>query len=173
MYADYPYCHSLRGSVDWNNEKNIRMGMIKSSLPAWECGLKSISNGASKFPFKSLPAWECGLKYPNREFMRNTLSHSLRGSVDWNCLCPVPNIRLACHSLRGSVDWNYIWQRYSATDNRSLPAWECGLKYFPFLFFIFWDLSLPAWECGLKLWLFGLTLSGHKVTPCVGVWIEI
>ena len=33
----------------------------------------------------------------------------------------------------------------------SLPAWECGLKYF--YFWIIWstDSSLPAWECGLKL----------------------
>ena len=33
--------------------------------------------------------------------------------------------------------------------------------------------SLPAWECGLKLWHCYVHIDNRKVTPCVGVWIEI
>ena len=79
----------------------------------------------------------------------------------------------------------------------SLPAWECGLKYLQSIFYYEKDMSLPAWECGLKYsvrlvenwmytgslpaWECGLKQSetNHycpdeiRVTPCVGVWIEI
>ena len=33
--------------------------------------------------------------------------------------------------------------------------------------------SLPAWECGLKSNWKPTGTHGRKVTPCVGVWIEI
>ena len=34
-------------------------------------------------------------------------------------------------------------------------------------------MSLPAWECGLKFFdNYTITINDH-VTPCVGVWIEI
>ena len=33
--------------------------------------------------------------------------------------------------------------------------------------------SLPAWECGLKSHSRTSKQKGSKVTPCVGVWIEI
>ena len=33
--------------------------------------------------------------------------------------------------------------------------------------------SLPAWECGLKYYTMPLALQIYQVTPCVGVWIEI
>ena len=62
----------------------------------------------------------------------------------------------------------------SALSFSSLPSWECGLKSenrgcFKF---IFW--SLPSWECGLK-WVAVrvVLLTDYKVTPFVGVWIEI
>ena len=35
------------------------------------------------------------------------------------------------------------------------------------------SLSLPAWECGLKSQYVTLHDSSFRVTPCVGVWIEI
>ena len=34
-------------------------------------------------------------------------------------------------------------------------------------------MSLPAWECGLKSIILGYVVWLLKVTPCVGVWIEI
>ena len=33
---------------------------------------------------------------------------------------------------------------------RSLPAWECGLKYRSNIYREYDKGSLPAWECGLK-----------------------
>ena len=33
-------------------------------------------------------------------------------------------------------------------------------------------MSHPAWVCGLKHCLYMNTCCSHKVTPCVGVWIE-
>ncbi len=35
------------------------------------------------------------------------------------------------------------------------------------------DKSLPAWECGLKFANHSMTVDEALVTPCVGVWIEI
>ena len=35
------------------------------------------------------------------------------------------------------------------------------------------DRSLPAWECGLKLDFSDSCMNHRRVTPCVGVWIEI
>ncbi len=77
----------------------------------------------------------------------------------------------------------------------SLPVWECGLKYIYFVFCrdLSWSLpvwecglkcilscsfprpfpSLPVWECGLKLYWLCLLHGRGRVTPCVGVWIEI
>ena len=34
-------------------------------------------------------------------------------------------------------------------------------------------VSLPAWECGLKFFTRRIWQCENKVTPCVGVWIEI
>ena len=34
-------------------------------------------------------------------------------------------------------------------------------------------MSLPAWECGLKYLKVSDLQERVKVTPCVGVWIEI
>ena len=33
--------------------------------------------------------------------------------------------------------------------------------------------SLPVWECGLKFQISEAILLYNKVTPCMGVWIEI
>ncbi len=35
------------------------------------------------------------------------------------------------------------------------------------------EKSLPAWECGLKYFFRGIKVRKCRVTPCVGVWIEI
>ena len=102
-----------------------------------------------------------------------TISHSLRGSVDWNNIWHGSVVFIYCHSLRGSVDWNqYIYQLYLNFLGHSLRGsvdWNvwtirCNSRL---------HMSLPSWECGLKSpWL-----QKHKttcpVTPFVGVWIEI
>ena len=33
---------------------------------------------------------------------------------------------------------------------RSLPSWECGLKFITLLLYTIPSQSLPSWECGLK-----------------------
>ena len=79
-------------------------------------------------------------------------SHSLRGSVDWNSLYIVYKDLKGSHSLRGSVDWNSFYAATSQPCCQSLPAWECGLK--------------STRKLGKKI-------HHRRVTPCVGVWIEI
>ena len=34
-------------------------------------------------------------------------------------------------------------------------------------------MSLPVWECGLKYTGCEVAVMSHRVTPCMGVWIEI
>ena len=78
------------------------------------------------------------------------MSHSLRGSVDWNFCVFCYVFGCYSHSLRGSVDWNIIcvrckgmrvvtpyagvWIEICLTKQKrrggtSLPTRECGLKY--------------------------------------------
>ena len=99
------------------------------------------------------------------------------------------------HSLRGSVDWNacdFVWLHFLTP---SLPSRECGLKwslYILVLVFVFvtpfagvWIEiqqkkrvlehcgSLPSRECGLKWYLTAIYHWCYLVTPFAGVWIEI
>ena len=56
---------------------------------------------------------------------------------------------------------------------QSLPSWECGLKYQPYLYRSIRNVSLPSWECGLKYQTGNRRYFDSIVTPFVGVWIEI
>ena len=38
----------------------------------------------------------------------------------------------------------------TSTAKRSLPSWECGLKFITLLLYTIPSQSLPSWECGLK-----------------------
>ena len=58
------------------------MNYQKLSLPAWECGLKSVQPLGVIHLGQSLPAWECGLKLLMFPRIVLRLCHSLRGSVD-------------------------------------------------------------------------------------------
>ena len=165
------------------------------SLPSWECGLKSLAENAQLDSLTSLPSWECGLKFIARKFTPIVLhSHSLRGSVDWNLnsgrafrnrsVTPFVGVWIEIkshvwqtqeckgHSLRGSVDWNHIRKRWNLRCSRSLPSWECGLK---------WRVALHK-TCKYSHSLRGsvdwnldmLDIEKEdEVTPFVGVWIEI
>ena len=146
--------------------------MLLPSLPSRECGLKFSYIPSQKCshivtPFAgvwieiplcnrngyklwSLPSRECGLKSLRSCQPMSKVSHSLRGSVDWNSvvwLIPSSSVR---HSLRGSVDWNiWIKSNTSPTISHSLRG------------SVDWNLkkkcrrtgsrwSLPSRECGLK-----------------------
>ena len=80
-------------------------GRAGRSLPAWECGLKSISSTIPEKPPSSLPAWECGLK---------SVAPEIAATVDIVTPCVGVWIEISPyypatakehrHSLRGSVD---------------------------------------------------------------------
>ena len=57
-------------------------------------------------------------------------------------------------------------------ENKSHPAWVCGLKLKRELSYILDGSSHPAWVCGLKPGMENNKQSNTVVTPCVGVWIE-
>ena len=63
--------------------------------------------------------------------------------------------------------------RIKRTYIKSLPSWECGLKYTTVARGDGEQRSLPSWECGLKSDNGHCRLSVYLVTPFVGVWIEI
>ena len=56
-------------------------------------------------------------------------------------------------------------------DIESHPAWVCGLKLNDCFIIQYESESHPAWVCGLKP-KYAKGTDSHKVTPCVGVWIE-
>ena len=122
-------CHSLRGSVDWNPVKFNVSKISVVSLPSRECGLKftvltvlppvvlvtpfagvwieitssaGIWCGTDVTPFAGVWIEICW----RSNNLRTQPCHSLRGSVDWNCLLTLTNSLVISHSLRGSVDWN-------------------------------------------------------------------
>ena len=121
--------HSLRGSVDWNPFLCSNTIPSFKSLPSRECGLKSEEAEIVKLIFEVtpfagvwieilhiLPTLEIHLVTPFAGvwieislifILRfSEKSHSLRGSVDWNCWKSHSCSDCWGHSLRGSVDWN-------------------------------------------------------------------
>ena len=121
-------CHSLRGSVDWNQIRLLHQFDTIWSLPTRECGLKLLLFSSSLV----------------------CQGHSLRGSVDWNRSCQRVQLHGVCHSLRGSVDWNYwiyLWSRLDPVTPYAGVWIEISWNYHR----IDSIWSLPTRECGLKL----------------------
>ncbi len=56
---------------------------------------------------------------------------------------------------------------------RSLPVWECGLKFLCLFFRLFPGIVTPRVGVWIEIYVIGYKGYGFKVTPCVGVWIEI
>ena len=125
-------------------------GKWETSHPAWVCGLKrseSLKTHCAncvtpcvgvwietemRWYFRpvvlSHPAWVCGLKPITRVLWKYSMSHTLRGCVDWNIrtmtamypyvVTPCVGVwiettrsanfsfKSPCHTLRGCVDWN-------------------------------------------------------------------
>ena len=149
--ADIQPGHSLRGSVDWNSYqfgvvKNVTGHSLRGSVDWNETVVVDSGDGG-----KSLPSWECGLKF--------RLKH-------------MQDLLKCCHSLRGSVDWNTIRQFHP----RVVPVTP----------FVGVWIEIPT-EVTLPLNVTGHSLRGSVdwnpsvwwwyghgwVTPFVGVWIEI
>ena len=101
-------CHSLRGSVDWNQRSAVTINQWLMSLPSWECGLKSEVAVIVAIPSLVTPfvgVWiEIILKYPQLIVYKVT---------------PFVGVWIEIQ--------NQKFQEH--LDNTSLPSWECGLKY--------------------------------------------
>ena len=101
---------------------------MPKSHPAWVCGLKLGTPWTGPVEQMSHPAWVCGLKLLGIKHSSTSLSHTLRGCVDWNRKLFLKFIK----SLE------------------SHPAWVCGLKLGEPPAIIIILQSHPAWVCGLK-----------------------
>ena len=179
------YCHSLRGSVDWNVNypKPVNTNLVTPcvgvwieisqsscqflttrSLPAWECGLKSSDPFCTVNTPESLPAWECGLKYLNPVVNFWQRGHSLRGSVDWNSVFWSAVILVSVTPCVGV--WIEIKGSNSiCADKYVTPCVGVWIEIRDYQVKINQDMSLPAWECGLKCNLNGLFLSSIPSLP--------
>ena len=56
---------------------------------------------------------------------------------------------------------------------RSLPVWECGLKFLPDFVIMSGNHVTPCVGVWIEILSGCAIASVHNVTPCVGVWIEI
>ena len=99
------------------------------------------------------------------------------------------------HSPRGSVDWNQCLQLLIEITPLSLPSWECGLKYIKKEWYWCHQLVTPLVGVWIEIsskkkvthanichsprgsvdWNSSVISATTKavVTPLVGVWIEI
>ena len=145
-----------------------------SSLPSWECGLKSnfciLIICRNSHSLLGSVDWNKSLYL----YFANGKSHSLLGSVDWNWHPALKADMMPRHSLLGSVDWNclktFIFSRkcghslLGSVDWNSQHSWLLQMcRVTPFLGV--WieidekrhkdhagEPSLPSWECGLKFY---------------------
>ena len=144
--------HSLRGSVDWNpfRIENCWLILVTPCVGVW------IEIELSSTPSKSS---EC---------------HSLRGSVDWNQYVTRGKTR-TCKVTPCVGVWIEIRVKKSScsTALKSLPAWECGLKFCVRSWFFCKLLVTPCVGVWIEIPCQNLWIRGDAVTPCVGVWIEI
>ena len=99
-------CHSLRGSVDWNQHDGYPKCLSGSHSLRGSVDWNPQGGPYRWIDLLSLPSRECGLKYGCEWYRSLPERHSLRGSVDWNCIMIESICIPICHSLRGSVDWN-------------------------------------------------------------------
>ena len=166
------WCHSLRGSVDWNNAQqcccDVRGGHSLRGSVDWNilCNLEYKSSIVTPFAGVWIEILACSLVS--------------------TCTCmSLPSRECGLKLLK------YQRQKQSLM---SLPSRECGLKYLRLGKRLHHRMSLPSRECGLKYICRNLPepFPGHSlrgsvdwnidllnyqlmssVTPFAGVWIEI
>ena len=115
----------------------------------------------------SHPAWVCGLKHLFGVGNRATKSHTLRGCVDWNKYTPEAAGQEAVTPCVG------VWIETSLSlkaeeQQKSHPAWVCGLKRKDKEDIANELMSHPAWVCGLKPSLSVYSLADTLSHP---VWV--
>ena len=165
-------CHTLYGCVDWNTISRTASYFI-TVTPCMGVWIETSLCAASCAPCCVTPCMGVWIE---------------------TALSSPPTRRAGCHTLYGCVDWNSSATRSSISPATSHPVWVCGLKLRKNSFSpITWQ-SHPVWVCGLKhvkdynghpmhkshpVWVCGLkpnllqkTYHNHRVTPCMGVWIE-
>ena len=141
----------------------------------------------------SHPAWVCGLKPITRVLWKYSMSHTLRGCVDWNIrtmtamypyvVTPCVGVwiettrsanfsfKSPCHTLRGCVDWNSYGEDLVTYEmvTPCVGVWIETTRSANFSF------KSPCHTLrGCVDWnSYGEDLVTYEmVTPCVGVWIE-
>ncbi len=186
--------HSLLGSVDWNRPVRWCLGFhfVTPFLGVWieitERSWKWLRRIVTPF----LGVWIeivycilCGWRYCSHSLLGSVdwnnprltrklmeVRHSLLGSVDWNGIDGKSLGVNVGHSLLGSVDWNFAYAVRSISRVPSLPSWECGLKLPAIPADADWNshslLGSVDWNRELRV-----QREHWKVTPFLGVWIEI
>ena len=121
------WCHSLRGSVDWNFKRTFLIDFLfghslRGSVD-WnsQCVLRIFWIVVTPF----VGVWIEIIIYCKNHKVKK--GHSLRGSVDWNYRVPdrITEDRVTPFvgvwiEINKSADWQI--------GKQSLPSWECGLK---------------------------------------------
>ena len=138
----------------------------------------------------SHPAWVCGLKPITRVLWKYSMSHTLRGCVDWNIrtmtamypyvVTPCVGVwiettrsanfsfKSPCHTLRGCVDWNSYGEDL-VTYEMVTPCVGVWIETLRSEMKEMINKSHPAWVCGLKLiefWTEDCCCS-HTLRGCV------
>ena len=136
---------------------------------------------------KSHPAWVCGLKHAlTLQVLQRNQCHTLRGCVDWNLFGELETLYIGVTPCVGVwietvVLFNlyiisqvtpcvgvwietltFVWNN---RNNRSHPAWVCGLKRLMHHQKTLLSLSHPAWVCGLKPYFFRLCVFNQVSHP--------
>ena len=184
--------HTLRGCVDWNTciAMIFQVDFVTPCVGVWiETGNVAITGVV----LKSHPAWVCGLKPITRVLWKYSMSHTLRGCVDWNIrtmtamypyvVTPCVGVwiettrsanfsfKSPCHTLRGCVDWNSYGEDLVTYEmvTPCVGVWIETTRSANFSF------KSPCHTLrGCVDWnSYGEDLVTYEmVTPCVGVWIE-
>ena len=100
-------CHTLRGCVDWNCLRRLRIWRLYNVTPyvgVWiETPQIAHIINSNCHTLRGCVDWNRALSC---ELVVLILGHTLRGCVDWNNSSIVIVSESPSHTLRGCVDWN-------------------------------------------------------------------
>ena len=99
-------------------------------------------------------------------------SHTLRGCVDWNRYRTATNSRICAVTPCVGVWIETVKTEQQSSKEMSHPAWVCGLKPKGEESFYHCRSHTLRGCVDWNIQIHGTRYIRHKVTPCVGVWIE-